>query len=78
MVSTARWITVLSWCFYPVVFIFPMIGFSGGAAVTLVQVGYTIADIVAKSAFGIYIYNIAVRKSEDEPVPVLAPAVTAA
>jgi len=44
-----------------------MIGFSGGAAVTLVQVGYTIADIVAKSAFGIYIYNIAVRKSENEP-----------
>lgn len=67
MVSIARWITVLSWCFYPVVFIFPMIGFSGGSAVTLVQVGYTIADIVAKSAFGIYIYNIAVRKSENEP-----------
>lgn len=67
MVGTARWITVLSWCFYPVVFIFPMIGFTGGAALTLVQVGYTLADIIAKSAFGIYVYNIAVRKSEAEP-----------
>lgn len=70
MVSTARWITVLSWCFYPVVFIFPMIGFSGGTAITLVQVGYTVADIVAKAAFGIYIYNIAARKSENEPAVV--------
>ncbi len=67
MVSTARWITVLSWCFYPIVFVFPMVGFTGGAATTLVQVGYTVADIVAKAAFGIYIYNIAARKSESEP-----------
>ncbi len=67
MVSVARWITALSCCFDPVVFVFPMIGFSGGAAVTLVQVGYTIADIVAKAAFGIHVYNIAVRKSENEP-----------
>jgi bacteriorhodopsin len=63
LVSAARWVTVLSWCFYPVVFVFPMIGFTGGAATTAVQVGYTVADIVAKAAFGVLIYMIAVRKS---------------
>jgi hypothetical protein len=31
-----------------------------------VQVGYTIADIVAKAAFGVLIYMIAARKSEAE------------
>lgn len=66
LVSTARWLTVLSWCFYPVVFVFPMIGLTGGAATTAVQVGYTIADIVAKAVFGVLIYMIAVRKSEAE------------
>ncbi len=67
MASTARWLIVLSWCFYPVVFIFPMIGFTGADANIAVQVGYTIADIIAKALFGVYIYIIAVRKSESEP-----------
>ncbi len=64
LVNAARWLTVLAWSFYPVVFVFPMIGLTGGAAETAVQVGYTIADIVAKAVFGVLIYMIAVRKSE--------------
>jgi bacteriorhodopsin len=67
LVSAARWLTVASWSFYPLVFLFPMIGFTGGVAATAVQVGYTIADIVAKAVFGLLIYAIAVRKSEQEP-----------
>jgi bacteriorhodopsin len=66
LVSMARWLTVISWCFYPIVFIFPMIGFVGGDATTAVQVGYTIADVVAKAVFGVLIFMIAVRKSEAE------------
>jgi bacteriorhodopsin len=64
LVSFARTLTIVSWTFYPIVFIFPMIGIQGGAATTAVQVGYTIADIVAKAAFGIFIYFIAIRKTE--------------
>jgi bacteriorhodopsin len=64
LVSNARWITLLTWCFYPVVFTFPMLGVTGGQATTIVQIGYTVADILAKAAFGIYIWAIAVRKSE--------------
>ena len=73
LVSAARWVTILSWCFYPVVFIFPMIGFSGSGALVAVQVGYTIADIVSKAAFGVLIYTIALRKSEVEKFsPIMA------
>lgn len=66
LVSAARTLTVVSWLFYPVVFIFPMIGFTGGAATTAVQVGYTVADIVAKAVFGVLIYMIAMRRTEVE------------
>ena len=64
LVSNARYLTIVSWLFYPIVFILPMLGITGGSALTVVQVGYTIADIVAKAAFGVVIYMIAVRKSE--------------
>ena len=66
LVDKARVLTIIAWCFYPIVFLFPMIGFTGGTATTLVQVGYTIADLVAKAVFGILIYMIAVRKSQAE------------
>ena len=67
LVNLARWVTVLSWCFYPAVFVLPMLGITGGNATTAVQVGYTISDIVAKAMFGVLIYMIAARKSESEP-----------
>ena len=67
LVNAARYVVVVSWLFYPIVFLFPMIGFTGSAATTAVQVGYTISDIVAKAMFGVLIYMIAARKSETEP-----------
>jgi bacteriorhodopsin len=66
LVNVARWLTLVAWSFYPIVFIFPMIGLTGGTAETAVQVGYSIADVVAKAVFGVVIYMIAVRKSEAE------------
>jgi len=64
LVKAAIWVTVLSWAFYPVVFFAGAIGLEGSTATTVVQVGYTIADIIAKAAFGVLIFMIAVRKSE--------------
>lgn len=66
LVNRARWLVVLSWSFYPIVFIFPMIGLTGGTAYAAVQIGYSIADVVAKALFGLVIFMIAVRKSEAE------------
>lgn len=67
LIVTARNLTVLSWCFYPVVYALYFIpGANVGSAevATYVQIGYTISDIVAKAVFGVFIYVVAVRKSE--------------
>lgn len=64
LINGACWLTIASWSFYPVVFVLPMLGIDGGTANTAVQVGYTIADIMAKAVLGVLIYMIAVRKSE--------------
>jgi bacteriorhodopsin len=67
LVDTARWVTVLAWAFYPVVYFAGIFfGLGGGVSETVVQVGYTVADIVAKAGFGILIYMIAVRKSQHD------------
>lgn len=66
LINMATYLVIVSWLFYPIVFLFPLIGFTGGAAITAVEVGYTIADIVAKAVFGIVILAIAIRKSEEE------------
>ncbi|MFP4125902.1 MAG: bacteriorhodopsin-like [Alphaproteobacteria bacterium] len=67
LVNAARWVTVLAWAFYPVVYFAGIFfGLGGGVSETVVQVGYTIADIVAKAAFGLLIYAIAMRKSAHE------------
>ena len=66
MVSAARYITVVTWLFYPIVYLFPLFGASSSNAYVGVQVGYSIADILAKAGFGLFIYVIALRKSQDE------------
>jgi bacteriorhodopsin len=67
LISAARWVVILSWCFYPVVYFAPFVmTLSGGAAMTVIEVGYTIADVVAKAVFGVMIFMIAVRKSNAE------------
>ena len=66
LVKTARLVTFASWGFYPIVYMAPFVGLSGAGAETVVQVGYTIADIVAKAGIGVLIYVIARRKSEAE------------
>jgi bacteriorhodopsin len=79
LVKMARNVTVWSWCFYPVVFVLPMLGLSSTTALTGVQVGYTIADVVSKAVFGVLIYVIASRKSAYEPHEAAAtPAMAAA
>jgi len=66
LVSSARYITVITWIFYPIVFILPMLGLTGANANVAVQVGYSIADVLAKAAFGVFIYVIAQRKTQVE------------
>ena len=65
LVNLACYITIAAWSFYPVVYLFPLLGLGeGGATDVFLQIGYSVADIVAKAGFGVLIYMIAVRKSE--------------
>jgi bacteriorhodopsin len=66
LLSSARWLVIVSWCFYPVVFALPMILEKSVNTWVAVQVGYSIADIVAKAAFGVFIFLVAYRKSNAE------------
>jgi len=64
LINAAAILVVASWAFYPIVYLLPLVGVTGGAAIVAVEIGYTIADIVAKAVFGILILTIAIRKSK--------------
>ena len=63
LVSIARYVVIGSWAFYPVVYFAGAVGVDGGTATTVIEVGYTVADITAKAVFGVLIFMIAQRKS---------------
>jgi bacteriorhodopsin len=65
-VSKLRIMLVGLWGVYPIAYLFPVFGFDGADAFVLRQAGYSIADILAKAAFGLVIYKIARIKSEVE------------
>jgi len=66
LVTQARFLTVISWLTYPGVYIIKSIGIAGTDATTYEQVGYSIADVVAKAVFGCMIWAIADGKTADE------------
>jgi len=66
LVTQARFLTVISWLTYPGVYIIKSIGIAGTVATTYEQVGYSIADVVAKAVFGCMIWAIADGKTADE------------
>ena len=66
LVVMARYLTVISWLTYPGVYIIKSMGLAGNVATTYEQVGYSIADVVAKAVFGVLIWAIAAGKSAEE------------
>merc|ERR1712139_249879 len=42
-IRTAQVMTVISWCTYPVVYLFPMLGINAGEAVVSIQIGYCVS-----------------------------------
>jgi bacteriorhodopsin len=66
LVKQARLMTFASWGFYPIVYMIPYTNLGGADVEVGVQIGYTIADLVAKVGVGILIYIIATRKSAAE------------
>jgi bacteriorhodopsin len=66
LVSAARYLTVVSWLTYPFVYIIKNVGLAGPTATMYEQVGYSIADVMAKAVFGVLIWAIAAEKSAVE------------
>jgi len=65
--------TVVSWCTYPVVYLFPFLGISGSSAVVAIQVGYCASDVISKCGVGLLIYNITLAKSQAIKLGALLP-----
>merc|ERR1711934_25098 len=62
-IELAQWMTVISWCTYPVVYLFPMLGIAASSAVVSIQIGYCVSDIISKCGVGLVIYQITYAKS---------------
>jgi bacteriorhodopsin len=65
-IQTAQLMTVISWCTYPVVYLFPMLGIDAAQAVVSIQIGYCASDIISKCGVGLLIYQITYAKSSKE------------
>merc|ERR1711915_1147098 len=65
-IQTAQVMTVISWCTYPVVSLFPMLGINAASAVVSIQIGYCVSDIISKCGVGLVIYQITYAKSNKE------------
>ncbi|TFD76712.1 bacteriorhodopsin-like [Cryobacterium fucosi] len=62
-ISQLRLLLLLTWGVYPIAYLLPMLGLDGADAWVGKQLGYSIADILAKALYGLIIYRIARMKS---------------
>merc|ERR1712124_174234 len=65
-IRVAQVMTVISWCTYPIVYLFPMLGIEAAQAVVSIQLGYCVSDIISKCGVGLVIYQISAAKSSKE------------
>merc|ERR1719217_858716 len=65
LIRSAQVWTVISWCTYPIVYVFPMMGISGPSSVVAIQLGYSCSDIISKCGVGLLIYQITNAKSKN-------------
>ena len=59
-------LTVFAWGFYPIAYMAPFFGLKGAGVEMGLQVGYSLADIIAKCGYGLLIHAIAVHRTEEE------------
>ena len=63
---TLRWVLLTSWVFYPVVYALPILGIKTAALITVIQVGNSAADLLAKVGVGLLVYAVAREKTEQD------------
>ena len=63
-----RLLLLATWGVYPIAYLLPQLGIDGADSFVGRQLGYSIADVLAKCLFGLLIYKIAREKSfADDP-----------
>ena len=62
-IGRLRLLLIATWGVYPIAYIFNIVGDASASSFVTVQVGYTIADVLAKCVFGLTILKIARMKS---------------
>mmetsp|Transcript_58187 Transcript_58187/g.180781 ORF Transcript_58187/g.180781 Transcript_58187/m.180781 type:complete len:183 (+) Transcript_58187:296-844(+) len=65
-IQLAQVMTVISWCTYPVVHLFPMFGITAADAAVAIQIGYCASDMISKCGVGLVIYQVTYAKSNKE------------
>ena len=65
-VKNIRILLLATWGVYPISYLMPIIGLDGANAFVGRQIGYTIADVLAKCLFGLTIYKVARLKSAND------------
>jgi len=63
LVRNMRLLLLFSWGVYPIAYLLPMLGITGTTASIGVQLGYTVADVLAKPIFGLLVFAIALTKT---------------
>ncbi len=61
--SRLRYLLLLSWGVYPIAYLLPLLSIDGSDAWVYKQVGYSVADIIAKAVYGLIIFYVARQKS---------------
>ena len=61
-----RFLLLLSWGVYPIAYLLPLLNIGGADAWVSKQVGYSVADIVAKAVYALIIFGVAKAKSYDD------------
>lgn len=64
LVNGMRFLLLASWGVYPIAYLLPEIGIQGATATVGVQVGYTVADLLAKPLFGLLVFSVARTKTQ--------------
>jgi bacteriorhodopsin len=66
--SQLRFLLLLSWGVYPIAYLLPLLNIDGSDAWVAKQIGYSVADILAKAVYALIIFSVARIKSyEDDP-----------
>ena len=62
-IGRLRLLLIATWGVYPISYLMPVLGMDGANAFVGRQIGYTVADVLAKCLFGLTIYKVAKLKS---------------